>query len=726
MTAELQLPVFSPADNETKVRETLVFQLLKALGYENEEIAFEAPLWFRHKDSPDRADYIVTKEHRFGLGMNKLVVEVKNPNIELPNNSVLEQAQEYAFHPSVQASFILLVNGITLEIHASNQSPPELKYSFNVQELPQHWDKLNSIIGAEALGGYFAGLNLISAVGEGGYGEVFKAWNAKLRRYEAIKVLLPGAEKADSWSHRFERGAQGLAALKHPYICEIYDVNSYRGRPYYRMELIDGLNLTEFVNEHSLSLHERLALFEKICEALSFAHRQGVFHCDLKPDNILVGNDYAPKLIDFDLCHINNRSVTFSSQIIATLAYMDPTILGNENEQPVRDHLADVFSTGLLLWSTLTGKKLPMRWAPTYLVHELGNEIGESDAKHLACVILECIHGDRAQRPQSIEEIVQLLGLKEHRKSLESGVAGAANIFTLSNEKIIFQYYFRLWDTDKTIPSSTDFDRISKNLPKRALTETEKEFVFRAACENWSINYRALFKDWEVEALIKNAEAVLTDLTVESSSRNKVADTSPARKAVSILYAVDVYLSRDDSEKTARFLLSFLKSGRRKELFHTILEDLSKLQCFKRPNSKLRSETTELLVNLVKARLPNASGSNVSQIGKLLEKLDPKICGEDSEEVTLFISEVADYPVLLDKAVRTLTCFGSVHATDELVAMLGKYEKHPDFEKIARKAIGIDGRFKRVEVAQYLIKHLPILRDGELIHEIKKLVDGKN
>ena len=199
-----------------------------------------------------------------------------------------------------------------------------------------------------------------------------------------------------------------------------------------------------------------------------------------------------------------------------------------------------------------------------------------------------------------------------------------------------------------------------------------------------------------------------------------MADTSPARKAVSILYSADAYLSKDDSEKTARFLLTFLQCVKRKELFHTILDDLSKLQCFKRTNSALRSETTEMLINLIKVRLPTASGSNVSQIGKLLEKLDPKICGEDTEEVVKFISEVADYPVLLDKAVRTLTCFGSASATDQLIVMLQKYENTADFEKIALKAIGVGGRYKRVEIAQYLAKYLPNLKNKELIHAIKK------
>jgi serine/threonine protein kinase len=726
MTTELQIPVFSTADNETKVRETLVFPLLKALGYNNEEIAPEVSLLFRHKDSPDRADYIVSKEHKYGLATNKLVVEVKRPSIELPSSIVLEQAQEYAYHPSVQGSFVLLTNGIVLEIYSSSQNPPQLRASFKADELTQNWKKLDSLIGAESLASYFADFKLIASVGKGGYGEVFKARNEKLRRNEAIKILLTGGEKAESWLHRFERGAQGLAALRHPYICEIYEINTYRGRSFYRMEYIDGSNLTDFVNHYSLSLPERLILFGKICDALSFAHQRGVFHCDLKPENILVQSDYTPKLIDFDFCHINNRSVTLSSQIITTLAYMDPTIWEAESGQPVRDHLTDIFSIGLLLWSILTGKKLTIGWTPQYLVYELSQILEDSDAKNLACVILECIHRSRAQRPQSVEEVGKLLGLKDRRKSLESGIYEAGNIFALTNDRIAFQYHFRLWETDNTIPSSTDFERISKNIPQRSLTAKEKEFIFRSACEHWSIQYRPLFKGWEVETLIRNAETVLTDLTIASSSRNKVADTSPARKAVNILCAADSYLSKDDSEKSARFLLSFLTSGRRKELFHTILEDLSKLQCYKRSNSKFRSETTELLIALIESRLPNASGSNVSQIGKLLEKLDPKICGEDTEAVVRFISKVASNPILLDKAVRTLTCFGSAHATDQLIAMLVELEKHPDFEKIARRAIGLGGRHKRIEVAQHLRQYLPSLKDSELIHVVKKLCEEQN
>lgn len=722
MKTPSQIPVFSPSDNETKVREAFVFPLLKTLGYENEEIAPEVYLLFRHKESQDKADYIITKEHKYELPPNKLVVEVKNPTITLPDNLVLQQAQEYAFHPSVQASFILLVNGIELEIYSSIQSPPLHIASFKVQKLEQDWERLNSIIGAESLGSYFAGLKLDSPAGRGGYGQVFKAWNERLRRYEAIKVLLPNGEKADSWLHRFERGAQGLAALKHPYICEVYDINSYRGRPYYRMELIDGVNLTEFVTQNNLSLPERLLLFEKICEALLFAHQQEVFHCDLKPDNILVQSDGTPKLIDFDFCHINNRSVTFSSQIIATLAYMDPTIWGTDGDEPKRDHLADIFSTGLLLWSILTGKVLPMRWTTTYLINELSSSIPDNeDAMHLAHVIMECIQNDRRQRPQSVGELAKLLGLKEKRKSFESSMAGATNIFTPSSEKIAFQYHFRLWDNDKTIPSSTDFHTISKNLPNRPLTEREREFIFRAACEHWSVDYRIIFKEWAAEDLIRCAEAVLTDPTIEAMGKHKIADTSPARKAVGILRATDEYRLKNESEKVARFLLNFLVSGKHRELFHTILEDLSKLQCFKNPKSKLRHEATKMIIDMLKVRLPNASASSVSQIGKLLEKLDPKICGEDSEEVAKFIGEVATYPGMLNKAVLTLSCFESAYATDQFIALLKKYEEAPEFEAIALKAVGIGGKHKRPEAAQYLAERLDKLKDQSLIRAVKKL-----
>jgi serine/threonine protein kinase len=714
----ITIPSFSESDNETRVRESLVAPLLRALGYDDEDILVEFSVSLRDK-SILRADYVIFTEHEFDLPPNKIVVEVKRPSVSLSDPEVLDQARYYASHRSVQATHIILVNGIKLDVYESISAVPHLIRSYDVAGLGESWDDLAGIVGAPSLRRHFAGVQLIEQLGSGGYGRVFKARNDRLKRLEAIKVLHSGAEQAASLLRRFEKGAQGLAALEHPYICRVHDVNVYRQRPYYRMELVDGTSVTEYVTKQSLGFEERLDLFRKICEALSHAHSNDVVHCDLKPANVLVKSDGTPKLIDFDFCHIGGNSSTTLSQVVATIAYMDPTIWHSPQN---RDVLADVYSTGLLLWSILTGKELIPGWTPHSLLDGLAG-VGQ-EAENLGNLILACLQENRSHRPRSIEAMANLLGVTEWRMPLQGRLIGAVSNFTMSSPAKGFEYYFRLWEQSGSLPVSTDFDRISKNIPNRSLSAAEQKFIFRAACDHWSTKYRPMFKNWNTDDLIRCAEVVVSDPNIFEAHKGKLADTSPARKALDILAATDEYRSKQDSEKVARFFLDLLRQGKMKNLFHTTLDDLARLHCFKQKNSDLRKEASSVLMDLIRLRLPKASKDSAKQIGKLLEKLDPNKCGADSEDVAHFIREVANYPALFDKAVTTLACLENPHATDALIDILEKVRGTDEFEKTALKAVGVRGRYKRPAVAKYLSELLTPVASEELQRAIGALLSN--
>jgi serine/threonine protein kinase len=714
----INIPSFTESDNETRVRESLVAPLLRALGYSDEDIFVEFSIGFRDKSNL-RADYVISTEHEFSLPPNRIVVEVKRPSVSLSDPEVLDQARYYAAHRAVQATHIILINGLHLNLYETTGALPQLIRSYEVERLSEYWDDLVQTLGAPSLGRYFAGVSLVEKLGSGGYGQVFKAWNDRLRRLEALKVLHPGAEQAVSLLRRFERGAQGLATLEHPYICKVHDVNVYRERPYYRMELVDGISVTQYVNEGDISFPERIDLFKKICEALSHAHNNDVVHCDLKPTNVLVKGDGTPKLIDFDFCHIGSSSSTTLSQVVATIAYMDPTIwLAPQN----RDVLADVYSMGLLLWSILTGKDLIPGWTPHSLVDELAR-IGH-DAENLGNLVLACLQENRSFRPQSIGALSKLLGVTEWRMPLQGRLIGAVSNFTTNSPAREFEYQFRLWQQTGSLPVSTDFDRISKNIPQRPLTDSEQEFIFRAACEHWSTKYRPMFKNWAVDVLIRCAKIVTDDPGVAEANKGKLADTSPARRAIDILAATDEYRGRQDSEKVARFLLDLLRQGKVKNLFHTIVDDLARLQCFKPKGSDLRREVSGILIDLIRLRLPKAGKDSARQIGKLLEKLDPMRCGADTEEVAGFIREVANNSALFDRAVITLTCFENPHATDALIDILESIRGTDEFEKTALKAIGIGGRHKRPAVAKYLSESTTPLHSEELKRAVNALLNN--
>lgn len=706
---------FSLTDNETRVREVLVAPLLRRLGYQAEEIIEEFPLGL-HNGNKVKADYLITREHSFKLPNNNLIVEVKRPSVSLSDPDVLDQARLYSSHRTVQASHIVLVNGFRLDVYTTNGPTPTLIQSFSIDELDSSWSQLEDLVGANALNSHFAELELIEHLGSGGYGQVFKARNSRLRRFEAIKVLHPSLENPASVLGRFQRGAQGMAALEHPHICRVYDANIYMGRPYYRMELIDGLSLTDYVNRKKPTLEARLQLFRHIAEALGYAHDNGVVHCDLKPANILVTADGTPKLIDFDFCHIGPSSSTTLSQVVATIAYMDPSIWQTTQN---RDSLADVYSAGLLLWSIITGKELVPGWSPHSLITALDHSSAERD--RLAHVVLSCIQENRAGRPSNMARLIHLLGIENWNSNLHSQVLGAVSSFSGTTSDHGFEFLFKLWQQTKSLPVATDFDRIAKNLMDRPLSDSEKEFVFRSACEHWSVKYRSVFKGWSTEELTRLSAIVLADPDINAAGRGKIAETSPARKALDILRVTDEYGSRADSENVARFILELLNGERLKNLFFTALDDLVRLKCFKGQNSNIRAEASRTLIRLIEVRLPNVDKGALRQIGKLLEKLER--CANDTSEVVRFLQSLTNQPLLLDKATITLACFGSVDATDAFLSILEDLRGKEPFERTALKAIGVNGRYKRPAVVQYLSE----LQQSETLSpvlqaEVKKLL----
>ncbi len=218
----------------------------------------------------------------------------------------------------------------------------------------------------EELAPHFPQYELIELVGRGGMGAVYKARQKGLDRMVAIKILPANLARDPTWSERFAREAKALARLTHPNIISVHDSGVVQGYCYFAMEFVDGSTLRQVIQARTAAPTEALRLVMQICDALQYAHEEGIVHRDIKPENILIDKRGRVKIADFGLAKLlegdrGGITLTKTQQTMGTPHYMAPEQW--EKPQDV-DHRADIFSLGVVFYELLTNE-LPLgRFAP--------------------------------------------------------------------------------------------------------------------------------------------------------------------------------------------------------------------------------------------------------------------------------------------------------------------------------------------------------------------------
>jgi predicted Ser/Thr protein kinase len=253
--------------------------------------------------------------------------------------------------------------------------------------------------GVEEMGRLFPQLEILAFIGKGGMGAVYKARQPALDRIVALKILPPQTAGGAGFVERFNREARALAKLTHANIVAVHEFGQVNGLPFFIMEFVDGLNLRQLEQAGQLSPRQALQIVPQICEALQFAHDEGIVHRDIKPENILVDKRGRVKIADFGIAKIlgggPDVAITETKGAIGTPHYMAP----EQMEKPATvDHRADIFSLGVVFYEMLTGE-LPLgKFGPP------SSRKVEVDVR-LDDVVLHALEKDPERRYQHVSQV---------------------------------------------------------------------------------------------------------------------------------------------------------------------------------------------------------------------------------------------------------------------------------------------------------------------------------
>jgi serine/threonine protein kinase len=246
---------------------------------------------------------------------------------------------------------------------------------------------------------HFPQLEILGLIGQGGMGAVYKARQKELDRFVALKILPSHAGDERAFAERFAREARALARLNQPHIVAVHDFGRAGEFYYFLMEYIDGVTLRHLMRERRLKPAEALQIVPQVCEALQYAHNQGVVHRDIKPENILIDKSGCVKIADFGLAKLGgadrgSQRLTQPREVMGTPHYMAPEQV--EHPQEV-DHRADIYSLGVVLYEMLTGE-LPLgKFAPPSRKVQVDVRLDE--------VVLHALEKEPELRYQQAEEV---------------------------------------------------------------------------------------------------------------------------------------------------------------------------------------------------------------------------------------------------------------------------------------------------------------------------------
>src|SRR6202453_351474 len=282
---------------------------------------------------------------------------------------------------------------------------------------------------------------IVSLLGAGGMGEVYRARDSRLRREVAIKVLPQALSLDADRMRRFEQEALATAALNHPNILAVFDIGTSEGSPYVVSELLEGETLRERLRSGAIPIRKSLDYALQIAHGLAAAHEKGIIHCDLKPENLFLTKDGRVKILDFGLAKLTQfdpgsnpslatvtHGVTEAGVVMGTAGYMSP----EQVRGMALDPRSDIFSFGAILYEMLSGKRAFHGETPADTMSSILkedppelNETNRNVSSALERIVQHCLEKNPESRFHSASDIAFDL---EHL----SGISGATAKVTVT------------------------------------------------------------------------------------------------------------------------------------------------------------------------------------------------------------------------------------------------------------------------------------------------------
>ena len=255
---------------------------------------------------------------------------------------------------------------------------------------------------------------ILGELGRGGMGVVYKAEDTRLKRTVALKFLPAELTKNQEAKDRFSQEAQAAAALEHPNICTVYEVDEAEGQTFIAMSYVEGQSLKDKLKEGPIASDEAANITLQVAKGLKEAHEKGIIHRDIKPANIMITEKGQAKITDFGLAKLSwGTDLTKSPTIMGTVAYMSPEQARGEEV----DHRTDIWSLGVILYEMLVGERPFQKSHEQALIFSIVNEkprpissLRTNIPSHLERIVEKALSKTPNSRYQSMQDLIQDLG----------------------------------------------------------------------------------------------------------------------------------------------------------------------------------------------------------------------------------------------------------------------------------------------------------------------------